>query len=219
LALWFFRPSSSTNILLIAGPLVLLAALYAVGRPQPRRLAASIAVVLPLLVLVVCGVEPAYRVAGRLDDGERGARLVEGNGVRLIWAPSGPGWPPGGVNWDEAMRTCRLLSEDGSRLCDSPQGVWRLPTVDEAVRSMARHGRNCGGAWDAAVKCATYQITPDKESPLWDTHSRVIYWWCATPVDDHAAYIVVYDGKVWPRRKTIAPGYLGFRAVKDVQGD
>lgn len=29
--------------------------------------------------------------------------------------------------------------------------IWRLLTVDEAVRSMARHGLSSGGVWDAAL--------------------------------------------------------------------
>jgi hypothetical protein len=33
-------------------------------------------------------------LATRVDDGDRGARRVEGNGVTLVWAPEGPGW-----NW------------------------------------------------------------------------------------------------------------------------
>jgi hypothetical protein len=28
----------------------------------------------------------------REDDGDRGARQIEGNGVSLVWAPAGPGW-------------------------------------------------------------------------------------------------------------------------------
>ena len=44
-------------------------------------------------------------VLTRVDDGNRGARLIEGNGVTLIWAPEGPGWnskhPWGGYpSWD-----------------------------------------------------------------------------------------------------------------------
>jgi hypothetical protein len=31
-----------------------------------------------------------------VDDGDRGARLIEGNGITLIWAPQGPGW-----NWKQ----------------------------------------------------------------------------------------------------------------------
>ena len=35
-------------------------------------------------------------VLTRVDDGDRSARLIEGNGVDLIWAPEGPGW-----NWKQ----------------------------------------------------------------------------------------------------------------------
>jgi len=79
---------------------------------------------------------------------------------------------------------------------------------------MTRHGRNSGGVWDVKLASASYQTTPDKESPLWNPHSKVIYWWTATEVDDQTAYMIVYDGKVWPRKKKIHPGYLGFRAVR-----
>jgi len=27
---------------------------------------------------------------------------VEGNRLRLLWAPVGPGWPDDGVSWEEA---------------------------------------------------------------------------------------------------------------------
>jgi hypothetical protein len=89
-----------------------------------------------------------------------------------------------------------------------------LPTVDEAVRSMARHGINSGGVWDTETLEATYETDPDKESPLWNLHSQVIYWWTATEVDEDQAYIIVYDGKVWQRSKEFSPAYLGFRCVK-----
>ena len=109
---------------------------------------------------------------------------------------------------------CDYLSEDGSTITSNPQDIWRLPTVDEAVRSMARHGVNSSGVWDAETAEATYETTPDKESPLWNIHSQVIYWWTATEVDEERAYIIVYDGKVWMRSKDFGPAYLGFRCVK-----
>ncbi len=34
------------------------------------------------------------KVPARHDDALRGARAVEANGLRLMWAPAGPGW-----NW------------------------------------------------------------------------------------------------------------------------
>jgi hypothetical protein len=212
----FFRRTSPTVVYpFIAAPLVFMGVAYWFGRPQPRRWAVAAVVALPLITLLVCGAEPAYRVSGRLDDGDRSAQHIAQNGVDLIWAPEGPGWPRDGVPWDEAVRRCQYLTEDGTSLADSVQNVWRLPTVVEAVQSMQRHGHNCGGTWDAAGGKASYERSPDKESPLWDVHSQVIYWWTATEVNDREALIIVYDGKVWPRPKRAHWGYLGFRAVRD----
>ena len=107
---------------------------------------------------------------------------------------------------------CQYLGEDGLALAPIPQHIWRLQAVGEAVRSMARHGQNSGGEWDAQTARATYTRSPDKESLLWNTHSQVIYWWTATEADEEHAYIIVYDGKVWPRAKDFGPAYLGFDA-------
>jgi len=215
-ALSFFR--YSTVVVLIAATLFLIGLLYVTGLVRPRKVAAAIVLGLPLLVVLAFGIEPAIRVAGRMDDGNRGLRLVEGNSLRLEWAPQGPGWPDEGVNWKEATRRCRYLSADGSTLADTPQDVWRLPTVVEE-KSMARHGQNCGGVWDEGLGKASYLIAPDKESPLWNTRSKVIYWWTATEVDEERAYMIVYDGRVWPRQKRFAPAYFSFRAVRDVKTD
>jgi len=79
------------------------------------------------LVGAICAAEPIWRVAGRLDDGNREAPLIEGDGVRLIWAPAGPGWPRHGARgWEDAQRICRHLSADGKTVLDQPQNVWRL---------------------------------------------------------------------------------------------
>ncbi len=214
LSIGFFKAVANPVMFLLIAPLVGLGALYWYGRPQPRKVAVSLVVGLPLLTLVISGIGPAIRVAGRMDDGNLQARLVEGNGVSLVWAPDGPGWPRTGTNWFEAQRVCQYLSDDGLSLASFPQHVWRLPTVDEAVGSMARHGQNSTGVWDADLARATYVTTPDKESPLWNVHSQVIYWWTATPIDGDHAYIIVYDGRVWSRSKQHGPDYLGFRCVK-----
>jgi hypothetical protein len=215
-AAWHFRGASSIVVhVSIAGPLALTGLAYAFGRPRPRRRAVAAVVGLPLSTILVCGAAPALRVAGRIDDGDRGARRIAGRDVDLIWAPEGPGWPRDGVSWDEALRRCRHLAPDGLTVSEAPVGIWRLPTVDEGVRSMLRHGRNSGGVWDASRRQASYEVTPDKESPLWDPHSKVIYWWTATEASESEAFIVVYDGKVWPRPKSARWGYLGFRAVRD----
>lgn len=95
---WLLGGFTDTVVLFIGGPLILLATAYWFGRVEPRRVAAAFLVGATLLTLIVCGVEPAVRVAGRIDDGDLGARVVEGNGVTLIWAPKGPGWPREGVD-------------------------------------------------------------------------------------------------------------------------
>jgi hypothetical protein len=216
---WFFEGLTNPVTLLLSLPLIGLGALYWYGRPQPRKLAASLAIGLPLLTLTLSGIEPVLRVSQRLDDGNLQARLVHGNGVDLIWAPEGPGWPRDGTDWVEAQQVCAYLGKDGLTLARMAQHTWRLPTVDEAVRSMARHGQNSGGVWDAGSAKATYETKPDKESPLWDVHSQVIYWWTATETDGEQAHIIVYDGEVWPRAKSFGPAYLGFRCVKPPPAD
>ena len=146
-------------------------------------------------------------------------RIVEGNGVTLAWAPRGPGWPDKGVSWKEAQRICRYLSEDGVTIMDEEQNIWRLPTVDEAVRSMMLHGENAGGIWDSVKEKAMYELTPDKETPLWDDHSKVIYYWTAdTSIqDERQAYIIVYHGGIYDKRKIDCQSYLSFRAVKEIE--
>jgi hypothetical protein len=213
-AVWFFGALANPIMVILIAPLVGLGALHWFGRPQPRKLAIALAVGLPVLTMILSGIGPAIRVSQRVDDGNLQARSVQGNGVTLTWAPDGPGWPRAGMDWYEAQQACQHLSEDGLTLAAAPQHVWRLPTVDEAVRSMARHGQNSGGVWDAERAEATYETRPDKESPLWNVHSQVIYWWTATEVDEGCAYIIVYDGRVWPRSKEIGPAYLGFRCVR-----
>jgi hypothetical protein len=214
-ALFFFNTSAGR--ILIAAPLAGLAALWFFGRPEPRRLALATIVGLPLLTAIGFGIEPAWRVVHRHDDGRRDARVVAGNGVTLEWAPAGPGWGEA-ASWDGARETCRRLTPDGRALADSIVDAWRLPTLDEAVRSLTRHGANSGGVWDAAARRARYRVPPDKESPLWDTRSPVIYWWTATDADSASAWQVVYNGVVRPVPKRLHPRYFGFRAVRSPAG-
>jgi hypothetical protein len=213
-AIWFFDAFSNATTFLIILPLAGLGAMYWFGRPEPRKIAVYLSVGLPVITLILFGISPILRVSQRLDDGNLQARLVHGNGVALTWSPDGPGWPRAGGNWFEAQDACQHLSEDGFTILPSPQYIWRLPTVEVAVRSMTHHGENSDGKWDAVTAVAAYDVTPDKESPLWNVHSQVIYWWTATDINEDKAYIIVYDGKVWPRSKSFGPEYLGFRCVK-----
>ena len=214
-AAFFFDNSSNAATLLIIAPFLTIAGLYWFSQFRSRKLASLVLIGIPLLTSILSGIEPVLRVSARVDDGNREARLVRGNGVELIWAPEGQGWPLSGTNWQEAMKACEYLEEHGTVTAAQPQGIWRLPSVEEAVRSMARHGQNSGGVWDAESNTASYMSSPDKESPLWNTLSQVIYWWTATESEEGRAYIIVYDGNVWSRAQESAYGYLGYRCVRD----
>lgn len=199
---------------------VLLGLLFLWGDPRPRRAAAWIAGAIPVLLILASSSWMAATVLQRVDDGNRGARIVHGNGVALEWVGAGPGWErKGGVSWHDAMRRCAYLSEDGKTLRKTPQNVWRLPTTDELVRSSALHGRNCGGTWDRHTGSPHYRMPPDKESPLWDTRSEVTYYWTSTEKDSDRAYWVVYHGGVFAKPKRNAPGNAGFRAVREIPAD
>jgi hypothetical protein len=61
-----------------------------------RNLRWLIATGIPIGVAVGTTIGNAPILILRQDDGIRTERLIEGNGVRLIWAPEGPGWAKGG---------------------------------------------------------------------------------------------------------------------------
>ncbi|PKL82305.1 MAG: DUF1566 domain-containing protein [Ignavibacteriae bacterium HGW-Ignavibacteriae-3] len=196
-------------------PLISLSLLYWFGRLEKRKLAYIMVAGLPLLIIFGIGIFYGIRVSDRYNDNNFETRLIKGNGVELTWAPQGPGWPDNGTSWFEAKKICAHLSEDGKSLSENEINIWRLPTVDEAVRSLVYRGTNAGGVWDEKTKSASYKEWPDKESPLWNMYLKTIYWWTSTEVNDSQAYIIVYNGGVWPRDKKLRAGYLNFRAVKE----
>jgi hypothetical protein len=203
--------------------------LFWTGRPKPLKRAFKIGVILPLIVAAAFAAEPVIRVSGRVDDGDRGTRVIEGNGVKLVWAPQGPGWPNPdphnkawiaewrGPTWEEATKICRHLTADGKSIAQTPQNIWRLPTADEAVRSMVRHGKNCGGIWNQVVVRASYTTKPDKESPLWNPYSPIIYWWTSSELNSGRAYYIDFNGNVYPRDKNSNLGSQAFRAARDLK--
>ncbi|HPE69859.1 MAG TPA: DUF1566 domain-containing protein [Thermotogota bacterium] len=199
--------------LLLTIPGVVFAALYWFGRPHPRKWAFRVALAFPVAILLVFGIPDLIRVSTRVNDHDFGVRVVQGNQSTLVWAPRGLGWPDkGGMDWYEAQETCRFLSEDGLTLSSTPVDVWRLPTTQEVVTSLTRGNQNAGGQWDEGE--ARYDRTPDKETPLWNPHTMVIYWWTSDSLRAPEAYTVTYNGGVWDRRKNTKMGSLGFRAVK-----
>lgn len=250
-----------------SGLLVVVGALFLVeGRrkrraetpPDPRwwrrHLRYLIAAGVPLVLGIGLAVEPAIRVAGRVDDGERGERVIEGNGVTLVWAPAGPGWvtAPDTPTWNEIalyglepmgfdgkrnghdgqcdkdsdvgcatpddlqrVNVCAYLSEDGRRLMDEAQHIWRMPTTDELVRSLVRHGVNAGCTWTGESGRQVCDVRPDKETPLWDPTAPVIYYWSADEASASEAHRVAYNGTVYPLRKYAGLGSCGYRCVRE----
>ena len=61
-----------------------------------KNLRLLLALSVPLVVGLVVAAVNLPIVLTRVDDGDRSARLINGNQVALIWAPEGPGW-----NWKQ----------------------------------------------------------------------------------------------------------------------
>jgi hypothetical protein len=215
-ALWLFGFRSPTATVWIIVPVLILGSIYYYGRPTPIKWARRCLITIPLLTAAVSGAFPGWRVLTRPESVDYSARQITGsNGVSLIWAPAGPGWPGKGLSWQGAQERCKFLDADGSTLSPEPVGVWRLPTIDEAVRSMIWRGQNAGGEWDDQTSQARYRVTPDKEAPLWDRYSQIIYWWTASEQSTDRAYRIAYNGYVSSTPKNARWGYLGYRCVKD----
>ncbi len=189
----------------------------------------------------------------RVDQGDRSAALIGGNGVTLLWAPEGPGWArgagpfPGGVEpvarypgWDtialygrygldaaarpadehataadmDALGLCAYLSADGTQLGDAPQGIWRLPTVDEIARSLVWRGENAGCAWDGTRHGITCARPSDKDWPLWAPDWSPVYYWAADEHSAEEAWYVSSTGSASYQPKTWGNSRHGFRCVR-----
>jgi hypothetical protein len=209
---------------------------------------------LPAVVSLAISLNMLPIVLTRLDDGDRGARLIEGNGVTLVWAPEGPGWnwqqPWGGYpSWQSValygmgpvgfgdkpgygrqgesyvfatvqdMATyniCRYLGADGLTLMEEIQDIWRMPTTNEVVRSLGRHGENAGCEWSGDLRTrADCDIQPDKESPLWATDHAAIYYWTADDYSDSDGYFVAFNGAVNAAYKPGGNPRHSYRCVRD----
>ncbi len=218
IAIALFSHPNAAGVILIAIPLLILGILFHFGSPHPRVWALRAVICLPILTAVVCGVYPGWRAVNRYDDGNHGMRLVVGNGVELVWAPEGPGWPSHYASWWQAQHVCTCLSADGRSISSKPQDLWRLPTIDEAVRSMVYRGRNAGGTWDPARDRARYRVTPNKDSPLWNPHSPVIYWWTSSEFGRNKAFRIAYNGNVAAFVKRGWGNYWAYRCVSEPPG-
>jgi hypothetical protein len=112
---WILGTFPVSSLLILTGVLFLLEGRYrrqqrAEGWTPPkkwlrRNLRYVLAIGFPLLIVIGVSAYFAPLLLTRLDDGDRGARLIEGNGVILVWAPKGPGWNwtqpgDGHLSWD-----------------------------------------------------------------------------------------------------------------------
>ena len=136
-----------------------------------------------------------------------------------MWAPEGPAWSRTPVTWQEAGRIAAHLSDDGRSITDHVVNAWRLPTLDELVRSLTTGQRNARGTWNSDLVRAQYLTRPAKESPLWMVRSPIIYWWTATQQDDQYAFAVCFNGRVVLSPKSSLFRGRGFRAVRVVATD
>lgn len=116
-AIWWLVPgitqglytlSTVFNRLFLSGGFTLVGVMFILdGRFNPRKkdkhgkwfikhLRLLIAIGIPLLIGILVAGYNLPTVLTRIDDGDRSARLIEGDDVTLIWAPEGPGW-----NWKQ----------------------------------------------------------------------------------------------------------------------
>lgn len=220
-------------------------------QPDPRVASAStrrrwlVVVGAPLLLAAVMSAVELTRILRRLDDGDRGARRIDGDGVHLLWAPAGPGWnwpqawggypswdslalygvPPVGLKQaaeghhasaDDMARTglCGYLDAEGLSLTTAPLHLWRMPTVDEFVRSLTRHGESAGCTWSGAIGRMACRVPPDKETPLWAPEQPPIYMWTSEHSGADAWY-VNYQGFVAHQPKNFGNPRHGYRCVRE----
>ncbi|MBI9048037.1 MAG: hypothetical protein JEZ00_01340 [Anaerolineaceae bacterium] len=215
-AFFFAGASFFVTYLMLAIPLTGLGLLFFFGNAQPRRLAVFLLTVLPISLMIIIAIPNIIRIQARLNDGDFSTRLVDCQGQPLYWAGRGPGFPEQGVTWADAQDACTHLSADGTELFEDEQNLWRLPDIEEAVRCQTRDGENAGGTWDAENETANYLNTPDKESPIWDSYSEIIYYWTGEWVPDREnyAYIIDYKGGIFKKNMLYSPAYQTFRCVK-----
>jgi len=208
----------------ITAPLLLIGFSFYFFEIKSKKIASILIIVFPLLIIFSLGIPNCIRVSTRYNDHNFGLRVVEGNGVTLAWAPQGPGSPKRGVNWYEAQRICSFLDESGKKLLSERQDIWRLPTREEIVRSLTKNGKNCEGFINEKGK-PVYKVTPDKETPLWDPNSMIIYYWTSEKgmnVQSYNkekrvfTYLVSYNGRILLRYSSNGADYHGFRCVKSV---
>ena len=117
----------------------------------------------------------------------------------------------------EQYHLCLYLNEEGNALMAERQDIWRMPTVDELVRSLPVVEGNAGCTWNGQSGEMDCTYTPDKTSPLWALDESPIYYWAYEEDADNerSAYFVSYNGWVNTTYKSGGNTRHSYRCVKD----
>jgi hypothetical protein len=110
---------------------------------------------------------------------------------------------------------CRYLSADGTQLMADPQDIWRMPTMDELVRSLVWRGENAGCTWDGDRHGITCDLPSDKDWPLWATNWSPVYYWSGDSYNEEEAWYVSSSGSCSYQPKGWGNSRHGFRCVRD----
>lgn len=219
-ALFFSRASFQVAYLSLAIPFVLLGLLFYYGDFSHFKKAKLVMIGVPALIVLLIGTPLLFRNLNRLDDGNYGERILDCQDSKIVWAPRGLGFPDEGVNWNDAINACKHLSLNGKEILEEVN-IWRLPSITDAVKCQQSHNESAGGFWNEEKKQAEYKKSPDKETPLWQPSSEIIYYWTSQMSEESnaQAYIFTYDGKIYDKNINLAPNYQSFRCVRDYEGD
>jgi len=211
LALFFFDSNAGRVLILI--PLLLFASGFYFGDFKHKKIITISFTAIFILIILSFGIPQLIRVENRFNDNNFSLRFIEGNDISLTWAPQGVGFPLNGTTWQCANDNCARLNKQGTKL-NSEINTWRLPTRDEIVRSMTKKNNNVKGVINSGNP--QYEIKPDKETPLWNPHSQVIYYWTNESKNEERAYLIAYNGYILDRIKTSGANYQGYRCVKNI---
>jgi hypothetical protein len=111
---------------------------------------------------------------------------------------------------------CLYLNPAGTALLEELQKIWRMPTTDELIRSLGRHGENASCTWQGEFRIQVQCLTePDKESPLWATDHPAIYYWTADSYSESQGYYVSFNGWVNADYKLGGNPRHSYRCVKE----
>ena len=210
-AIFFFHSNTGRFIVFI--PLLLIAFGFYFGEYKSKKTISLSFAGIFLLITLSFGIPQLIKVENRFNDNNFKSRIIKGNKVNLTWAPQGIGFPLEGTNWQTAKDNCARLNKEGAKLENNEINAWRLPSRDEIVRSMTKKNNNSAGSMDDSG-IAQYNVNPDKETPLWNPHSKVIYYWTSEPKNEKRAFMVAYNGYILSRRKKSGANYHGYRCVK-----